>query len=89
MNEELSCYLFTVDDREEVVHYRAADTFTVDGIEYDPSQALESIYLLRPMIQLRDDEYDHEDHEAEMFHSDPPTEAELDRYVTADVLPPS
>lgn len=74
---------------EEVVLLRPARPFTVDGITYRVRDRDTSVECIRPMIELLadDDPYDDDDERSRMFHSDPPTEEELDLYVKHRILP--
>jgi hypothetical protein len=67
----------------DIAHYCAADVFEVDGIRYVP--AIRECYR-RPMVQLVRDVPGGSS--AEPCHlTNPPTEAELDTFVHAGVLP--
>lgn len=78
---------------EALFGIRPDGPFDVDGITYRLSLLpLSSVGCVRPMISLvadDDDPYDDDDGRAQMFHSDPPTEAELDMYLHHDILPPT
>lgn len=63
-------------------------TFTVDGIVYDRDRACDHLYLPRPMFELIDDNQ-FSDAAADMFHSDPPTDYDLTKFVDLGLLPPS
>jgi hypothetical protein len=77
MSDELR-YRFHNDLR----YYGAYNPFIVDGISCS-RYADGGVNTVRPMIELV---YSGSD-PAEMFHSDPPTDAELDRYVWHGILP--
>lgn len=78
---------------EDMLVIRPVGPFDVDGITYRLSLVQDSsVGCVRPMISLvadNDDPYDDDGERAEMFHSEPPTEDQLDMYVYQNILPPT
>jgi len=74
---------------ETVYRYYPDEPFTVDGIRYVMPPCLDGSVYPRPMLWVIADQDEHDDDAARMFHSDPPTEAELDLYVDQRILPPT
>jgi hypothetical protein len=78
-------------DGEDLILFRHRGPFEVDGIVYEwsPYVVESSVDTIRPMIMVVDDDdpCDDDEDRARMFHSDPPTEAELDLYVHERILP--
>lgn len=67
----------------ELMRIRPVGVFIVDGIFYRPG-ATGSVECVRPMIQiLCDDGFDG----ANMYHSSPPTETELNHFVQGTPIP--
>lgn len=66
--------------------YQARDTFTVDGIAYRPADAglgIDSVDTIRTMISLEDEVGGW----VTLFYSSPPTEEELDHWVSTGEVP--